>query len=443
MCPASQLLRPEDILGTLMDKRVRMSMILPSLLALLLAATPVMALDLQDAVRKSLAADPRLPAGELEVEAAHGGVIQAGKHPNPEASFEAENFAGSGDFSGFESAELTLGVQQKFERGGKRAARLQAAYGKQDVAAAQIAVLRRDIIAQTKIDYVAVLGAMATADLLAGSTKRLEGLLPELEKRLAAGGSLRADVARGKLATGRARVALEKARSNLRALKQQLVSNWAGSLAEAEPVQGQLHHNGHKVAALGELLPLLESHPAIAAWDAVLAERAGNVSVQYSLAVPDVTLGAGVRRFSDSDDVAMVVRGAIPLPIHDRNEGNIISSEALFAKVRFERETALRTLRRQLIDAHGEMTAECLESERLAQAVVPQGRSASEDVKNGFDQGRLTVKDLLDAYAAQLEVETLQIEADTRCHTAAAKVETLVLRNPWITGWEPTEGTTR
>lgn len=413
------------------------SILFGCVLAGVVATPEASALDLRTAVGKALAADPRLPAGDLDVEATRGGVLQAGKYPNPEANVAIENFGGTGDFSDFDSAEVTLGVQQKFERGGKRAARIEAARGKEDVANAEIAILRREIIAQTKIDYVRVLGAMSAIDMMSRSVKRLEGLVPQLEKRVEAGGSLKADLARGKLAAGRARVALEKARVDLKAAKAQLVANWSGSLSDAQEISGKLHHDGHKPVAVAELLPLLDRHPAILSWNAVYAERAGDVSVQHSLAVPDVTLGAGVRRFSAQDDTAFVITGSIPLPIHDRNEGNVVSSQARLDKVRFEREAARRALQRRLIEAHGEMEAECLESQRLFEVVVPQGRSAADDVQNSFDQGRLTVKDLLDGYGAQLEVETLQIEADTRCHTAAAKVETLVARRPWQTGWEP------
>lgn len=422
-------------------RRIPLNPITVAVGVLLTATAPAHALDLRTAVGKAIAADPRLPAGDLDVEAAYGAIVQAGRHPNPTIAAEIENFAGSGDYSGFDTAEFTLGIEQKFERGGKRAARLQEAYGKQDVANAQISILRREIVAQTKVDYVAVLGAIATADLLTRSVRRLESLLPQLEKRLAAGASLKADVARGKLATGRARVALEKARSNLRALKQQLVANWSGSLSEADEISDQLRHNGHSAVMLAELLPLIERHPAIRAWDAVAAERTGNVSVQYAQAVPDITLGAGVRRFADTDNSALVVTGAIPLPVHDRNQGNIITSEALLAKVRFEREAALRALKRKLIEAHGELMTECLESQRLFETVVPSGRAAATDIDNSFEQGRLTAKDVLDGYAALLEAELQQIEADTRCHAAEAKVETLVARAPWKSGWEATGGT--
>lgn len=413
------------------------SKISPAIGVAVLVAVPAQALDMRTAIDRALAADPRLTAADLDVEAAQGGVVQAGKRPNPEASVELENFGGSGAASGFDNSEVTLGIQQKFERGGKRAARLQEAYGKQDVAYAQIAILSREVAAQTRMDFVAVLSGMATVEALSRSVKRLEALVPLLEKRLAAGASPKADVARGQLAVAQGKVALEKARSTLRASKQRLVSSWNGPLSDADKISGSLKHDGHRVLPLGELQPLLSQHPAIRAWDAVWAERSGNVSVQYAQAVPDLTLGAGVRRFSDTDDVGFVITGSIPIPVHDRNEGNIVASEAQLAKVRFEREAARRGLKRSLVEAHGELVTECLESEKLSRSVVPLARTAADDVDKGFEQGRLTARDVLDASNAILEAEQLQVEADTRCHAAEVKVEALVARRPWMNGWEP------
>lgn len=401
-------------------------------------AMPASALDVRTAISKALSADPRLSAADLDIEAARGGVIQAGKRPNPEFMAELENFAGSNDYSGFESSEVTLGIQQKFERGGKRQARLEEAYGKQDVASAQVAIVRREVAAQTKMDFVAVLSGLATVEALSRSVKRLEKLVPLLEKRLEAGASPKADVARGKLAVAQGKVALEKARSSLRSAKQRLVANWNGNVSEADAVRGSLKHDGHRAIAFAELQPLLDRHPAIRAWDAVWAERSGSVSVQYAQAVPDLTLGAGVRRFSDTDDVAVVVSGSIPIPVHDRNEGNIIASEAQLNKVQHEREAARRGLKRNLVEAHGELLTECLESEKLARTVVPLARTAADDVDQGFEQGRLTARDVLDSSNAILEAEQLQVEADTRCHAAEVKVEALVARKPWLNGWEPT-----
>ena len=68
---------------------------------------------------------------------------------------------------------------------------------------------------------------------------------------------------------------------------------------------------------------------------------------------------------------------------------------------------------------------------------MPAARRAAENVQTGFEQGRISVKDLLDAHRDQYEIEVQQLDADIRCHAAAAKVETLATnRKPFQHGWD-------
>lgn len=394
------------------------------------------ALDLAEALRRALAVDPRIAAANVEVEATQGAIIQARKHPNPELQVELEDFLGTGDFRGLDKAELTISLQQKFERGDKPGARLAVARGKEDVANAEIAVIMRDIISQTKIDYVQVLGAQQRIELLTRAAKRFDDLIPLLRRRVDAGASPAADISRGELASGRARIAVDKARAELLGARRQLVSNWSGRIADATSVAGRLRHNGHQPAGLEGLLGNLDDHPVVRAWSSVYAQRDGELRLQRATAVPDLTASAGVKRLYETDDTAFRIGGSIPLPIHDRNEGGIIEAERKLAKVEFEREAARRLLKRRIIEAYSEFEASCVEARQMLERLLPTARRAAEGVQSSFEQGRLGVKDLLDANRDQYEAEVQQLDADVRCHVAAAKVETLAARKPFQHGWE-------
>ncbi len=414
------------------------------ILALLVLAAPLwlaepggaLAVDLATSIRKALGADPRIPAGQLEVEAVEGALIQAGKRPNPELAVEIEDFGGTGDYAGFNKAVLTISIQKKIEFGDKRDARIAVAIGKQDVANAEIAVAMREIISQTKVDYIQVLGAQQRVELLAVTAKRFEDLLPLLRRRSEAGASLPADLSRGELALGKARVAIDKAKAELVGARRQLVSNWSGSLGDAVSAAGRLRHNGHPLPAAQSLLSGLDEHPVIRAWAAVYAQRDGELRLQRATAVPDLTASAGVKRIYETDDTAFRVGGSIPLPFYDRNEGAIQEAERRLAKVEFEREAARRMLKRRVIDAFGDLEASCIEARRLLAVVVPIARRAAENVRSGFDQGRLSVKELLDANQDYYEADIQQLDADIRCHAAAAKIETLVTRTSLQSSWQ-------
>ena len=112
-------------------------------------------------------------------------------------------------------------------------------------------------------------------------------------------------------------------------------------------------------------------------------------------------------------------------------------AERRIAKIEHEREAARRLVKRRIIEAFGEFDASCLEARRLVEVVVPSARRAAENVQTSFEQGRISVKELLDAHRDQYEIEVQQLDADIRCHASAAKVETLATNGKAFQhGWD-------
>ncbi|WP_313004220.1 TolC family protein, partial [Brevundimonas sp.] len=73
-------------------------------------------------------------------DAAEARVRQAGERPNPNLSLAAENFGGSGPYSGIGGADVSLSLSQDLELWGRRPARVNVAR-----AEAGSAALRRDL----------------------------------------------------------------------------------------------------------------------------------------------------------------------------------------------------------------------------------------------------------------------------------------------------------
>ena len=69
-------------------------------------------LVLSEAIRRALAANPRLTAAERDIGIAAGRRIQASAYPNPELSFELDDALGSGLYRGLNAAETTLQLSQ-------------------------------------------------------------------------------------------------------------------------------------------------------------------------------------------------------------------------------------------------------------------------------------------------------------------------------------------
>jgi cobalt-zinc-cadmium efflux system outer membrane protein len=183
---------------------VRTVVIAPALaLAILVAfaVSPTFAqsqrpLTLPQALQRALAANPRLTEADREVGMAAGRRVQAGAIPNPEIAFELDNAFGTGDLRGLTSAETTLQLSQLIELGGKREARIAAGTAELDATRWERAALRLDIASETATSFYEVLSAQRRIDIYDLQIAALDRLTPLLQRRVEAGASAPAEVAR-------------------------------------------------------------------------------------------------------------------------------------------------------------------------------------------------------------------------------------------------------
>ncbi|HMA76265.1 MAG TPA: TolC family protein, partial [Candidatus Krumholzibacteriaceae bacterium] len=88
---------------------------------------PVEALTLGDALSRALMRNPELRAYSWEVRAAGARALQASLWSNPELEVELDEIGGRGELSGFEGAEMKFLLSHRFELGGQRRKRAEAA----------------------------------------------------------------------------------------------------------------------------------------------------------------------------------------------------------------------------------------------------------------------------------------------------------------------------
>lgn len=146
-------------------------------------------LNLGAALQRALATSPRLTAAERDVGIAAGQRIQAGARLNPELSYEQDNSFGSGIYRGTKSAETTLQISQLFELFGKREARIAAGQAGVEGATIERKAVRLQILAETAIAFLNVLGLQRRIQILDEQVAALERLTPLLQRSVDAGAS--------------------------------------------------------------------------------------------------------------------------------------------------------------------------------------------------------------------------------------------------------------
>lgn len=158
-------------------------------------------LTLKSALQRALAASPRLTAADRDIGIATGQRIQAGTLINPEVSYEQDDSFGSGAYRGTRSAESTLQISQMFELFGKRDARIAVGQAGIEVAAVQRRAVRLEILSDTAIAFVSVLGLQQRISILDQQVDAIDKLTPLLQRRVDAGASSPAETGRAEVAS--------------------------------------------------------------------------------------------------------------------------------------------------------------------------------------------------------------------------------------------------
>jgi len=360
--------------------------------------------------------NPRIVGPRADTEAAQALVGQARLRPNPEVSFEVENIAGSGAFSGLSATEYTLSVGQRLELGGKRGARVQAAE-----AQAQLANVRADL-AEAELGFL----VRERYVVAAAAASRVELALDIVERNveLARIAGVLVEVGREPPLRGlRAQAALAEARAELQAAE-------AASLAARTALAALWSDEGAPPVVpsdFPDIVPpstVLVSTTGLQLQAARAESRAAEAEIdrERSLRVPDPVVSAGVRRFEETNDNAFLVGVSIPLPFANRNQGNIAAAQARLRAANAREAVALADFEQAVTRARAQYLAAEARVETLSATSLPQAEEALRLVRIGYRNGRFPLIEVLSAAEARDDIREALIAAQEDQVQAAAEL---------------------
>lgn len=389
-----------------------------------LVPRPTGSLSLTDALRRALAANPRLTAAERDIGIAAGKRLQGAAVPNPELSFELDNAFGSGDYRGTQSAETTLQLSQLIELGGKRQARIAAGIAEVESARWQRAALRLEIISDTAVAFFNVLSGQRKVQIYDVQIASLERLTPLLQRRVESGASSPAETARAQLAADLVRAERERARTALAIARRELAVLMGASGPDFAQVVGDLNRVFHP-PPLPVVLRGLDNNPQLVRWTAVRAQRDAELLTARLKAVPDARVAVGWRHYRETNDNAVRVGASLAIPVWDQNLGNIREASETRAKVEAEHATARGALILTLGKAYETLVGAEREIDILRGSALPNARRATEAIESGYAQGRFTLLEVLDAQSSATQAALREQEALVSFHISVATLEGL------------------
>lgn len=379
-------------------------------------AEPAGPLSLEAALDLARAANPELSAATNELRAVEGALIQAGLRPNPDISASVE------DTQNRATRTTTFQIGQMLELGGKRAARVATAERGRDVADADLAARRLEVraavvglffdvlVAQERLQQTDDLVALAQRASLAAA------------RRVAAGKVSPVEETKARVAEAAARIELNQAHADLVTARKRLAATWGS----AQPRFTQAEGRTDALPVLLEddaLARRLETAPALRRWHHEVDRLVAQAELEKAKRVPNVTVSGGAKQVEELGRTQAVVGLSIPFPVFDRNQGNVLEALRRADKARDELRAAELRLGADATQNQARLKALLADVRTLQQEILPGSRSAYDAATKGFELGKFSFLEVLDAQRTFFQARAQYLKSLSDAHRTAAELE--------------------
>jgi cobalt-zinc-cadmium efflux system outer membrane protein len=379
---------------------------------------PAEPLTMAAAIRLALESNPTIAAARREIEATEAQVLQGSLRPNPGFSVATEN---ASRVSRSASAQVELPI----ERGDKRAARVDAAQRGRDVAVSDLSGRQLKVRAAVMAAFFDVLAAQELLALAQDSAALARRATDIAAKRVAAGKVSPVEETKARVAEASVRVSLTQAQSELRNARRRLASWWGNPSPRFSEAQGDVDRmpslpDPDAIEQRLSISPLLERARL------ELERRKSLVNVEQSKTVQDFTVSVGVQRREESQREQMMVGISVPIPLYNRNQGNLLEALRREDKARDELVATRITLASEAYQVVERLSARRQEAELLRDEVLPGAKSAYEAATIGFENGKFSFLEVLDAQRTFFSAKSQYLNALAALHRAVTDLESIL-----------------
>lgn len=387
-------------------------------------------LSLQQALDLALSANAEITIAQREQEAIAGMQLQAAARPNPVASMRIEDLRSN-------TRESTLEVSQPIELGNKRAMRMEAADSHYDAASAALAARKAEIQADVMAAYYGVLAAQERLRLAESALQVAQRASDAASKRVQAGKVSPVEETRSRIAESGVHIELVQARSALNIARKQLAALWGEAFPGFSQAEGRLDMP-ETVPSLEQLYGQLDHAPAMQRARLEVDTRQALAEVEKTRATPDISVTVGAKRNEELGLNQAVLGLSVPIPLFDRNQGHIQEAMSRTDKARAEAAALRIQLETALGRAYERLQAAQQAAGTYRTDILPGAQSAFDAAAKGFEYGKFSFLEVLDAQRTLVQAKTQHLEALLESHRAIADIRR-ILGDALITAAIPQE----
>lgn len=381
------------------------------------------ALSLEELEQMALARNPTLAQAAARAEAVRGKWLQVGLKPNPQVGYSGEEIGNEGA-AGLHS----LFVSQEIVTGGKRqlsrlATQFEVERQEQLYAAQQQRVLT-DVRRRFYEALVAQQSVQVSQNLVEISEKAVE-----TAKTLLAGREVRRlDVLQAQVEANNARLLRVRAQTRHREAWRQLQAVVADPHLAMTRLHGDAEANLPRLDWQSALHRLLRESPQLAAAHAEVERARWHVDREVAGAKGNFQLEAGAGYDEASGDGFGSIRVAVPIPLHDANQGNIARANAELAAAQRDVERLELSLHQQLAAAFARYDEARRQFDLYNGRILPDTKASLTIIEAGYPT-EFSYLNLIAAQREYFQAELGKLESLQTLRSEAAAIEGLLLQD--------------
>ncbi len=393
-------------------------------------------LTLRDAVRLALQHNPELASFAKEMRALEGVTLQVGLLRNPELAINVENVGNvqkiQGDLNSSHAVSQevvqqisTIRLNQLIELGGKRAARVSAASLGQELAGKDYEARRVELIARVANIFIEVLAGQDRLRLAQESAQLAQKVVSTVARRVQAGKVPPIEETRAGVALSTTRIEHVQAQRDLSAARKRLSLLWGNTSPQFSKALGNL--------GLLVILPSFEvleervlAGPMAQRSMKNLEQRKAMLAVEQTRRIPNLTLGGGAVHHAQLGGTTIVAGLMVPLPLFDRNQGNLQEAYQRVDKATDEQAATDLRLKTELTQAYEALLAAQNEITVLNSEILPAAKSAFEVTNKGYELGKFGYLEVLDTQRTLFQNQVLYVRALANYQRLINELERLI-----------------
>jgi len=372
-------------------------------------------LSIDTALATAFDNNPDLAAARWEIDIAQGGRQQAGLIPNPVLSLDAED-------TRKDSRATTVKLSQTLELGGKRGARIDVASRAQDAAALELERRRNGLRADVIEAFYGALRAQERTQLAGLSLALAERGVTVAQGRVTAGKASPVEATRAQVQLSEIRLELNRAQMDQDNAYRRLAAVTGSGATDFSAVED----TSSALPALpssAQLLVRLNETAELRLAEMEIVQREASLGLEKAQRIPDLDISVGSKYDASVRERVNVVGLSMPIPLFNRNQGNVLSAARRADQARDLRNAAELRLRTETRQALDQWSTANREVKSFNQVILPAAQNAVDNAMRGFEMGKFNFLDVLDAQRTLIGARNQYIAAVAQSTDAWVRIE--------------------